>query len=76
MIKSFTNNGVTYGYSRVSKKWEFHIEALKHTTLLSLARAKDKVETSRKISNILAGCVKRGKVDGLARANIKAIIGE
>jgi len=76
MIKSFTQNGVTYGYSRQSKKWEFHVEALKHTALISLARVEDKVETGHKIANILAGAVKRGAVDNLARANIARLIGE
>jgi lipoprotein signal peptidase len=74
MIKSFTNNGVTYGYSRQSKKWEFHVEALKHTALLSLARAQDKIKTATAISNILAGAVKRGGIDNLARKNIENLL--
>jgi hypothetical protein len=74
MIKTFQNNGVIYGYSRQSKKWEFHVEALKHTALLSLAKAKDKVKTATAISNILAGAVKRGGIDNLARKNIQQIL--
>ncbi len=74
MIKTFQNNGVTYGYSRQSKKWEFHVEALNHTALLSLAKVKDKVEVGHKIANILSGAVKRGGIDGLARKNIQQIL--
>ncbi len=76
MIKTFENNGVVYGYSRQSKKWEFRVEALKHTALISLVRVEDKIKTATAISNILAGAVKRGKLDNLARANINRLIGE
>lgn len=60
---------LTYGYSVVSKKWEF--KAPGHTFMLACKGA----SFAHKVANILAGGIKRvGQIDNMSRANINKLM--
>ena len=65
--KQYTLGEVKYGYSVVSKKWEFHVPSLDTTFL---AKCPNRASDAQRVAKILIGAAKRGQIDGLARSNI------
>lgn len=66
-IKSYTFGNVDYNYSPVSQKWQFLVKGWNYTLL---AKCPERSVTARKVAGVLNGALKRGSLDGLARASI------
>lgn len=69
MIKTYSYNGLNYGFNKQFKKWVFK---LPHDTELLVACGGQ--ETAHKVAHIVNGAINRcGQLDGLARANMRQV---
>jgi hypothetical protein len=77
-IKTYSNpdNSINYGYSRQSRKWEFHLKPVNSVFLTPVPGVgEEKEKLALQIANILKGAIIRSAgVDGLARANINRLV--
>jgi hypothetical protein len=69
--QTYTFGPITYGFSRVSRKWEFKVTP-KYTFLRAM---KNGLESAHAVARQLAGAAKRAKnpedpIDNMARAHI------
>ena len=66
--KSYTNGQVTYGYSIISKGWEFVVPGLR------IIRHCKGAEVAHKVASVIqGGLVRNGSVDGLAHYHINRL---